>query len=410
MVPLYLPLTLDESDQSADTPIFYSGINVFLEQKSALFREAPAWFHNLLTSRSLLKWAAGKAARTRAADLGEITLSMLRGEEGNQARELGDLITWLKTQPKPDLICLSNALLIGMVRRLKAELGVPIVCMLQGEDGFLDALPESHRAACWKTVAERCAEVDLFLAPSNYFGALMGTRLGLAEERVQVVHNGINLEGYASEVDDPVSQPKKSAPVLGYFARMCPEKGLDTLVDAYIEVRKRGRVKDAKLRVGGGCGPGDQPFVNGLRERLRTAGLLDTVEFCPNLNRADKVAFLRSLSVFSVPARYGEAFGLYVIEAMAAGVPVVQPRTAAFPELIEATGGGVLCEPGDAKALGNLIEELLLNRERARSLGQMGRRAVFERYSAEAMAAGILRAFQQAGRGLVCEPSHNRSR
>src|SRR5882724_6098404 len=341
MVPLYLPLTLDEADQSADTPIFYSGINVFLEQKSALFREAPSWFHNLLTARSLLKLAAGKAARTRAADLGEITLSMLRGEEGNQARELDDLIAWLKTQPKPDLICLSNALLIGMVRRLKAELGVPIVCMLQGEDGFLDALPESHRAACWKTVAERGAEVDLFLAPSNYFGHLMETRLGLAEERVQVVHNGINLEGYGSEGDGPMSRPKNSAPVLGYFARMCPEKGLDTLVDAYIEVRKRGRVKDAKLRVGGGCGPADEPFVNGLRERLRTAGLLDRVEFCPNLNRADKVAFLRSLSVFSVPARYGEAFGLYVIEAMAAGVAVVQPRSAAFPELIEATGGGI---------------------------------------------------------------------
>src|SRR5260370_2275598 len=207
MVPLYLPLTLDESDQSADTPIFYSGINVYLEQKSALFREAPSWFHNLLTSRSLLKWAAGKAAGTRAADLGEITLSMLRGEEGNQARELDDLIAWLKTQPKPDLICLSNALLIGMVHQLKSELGVPIVCMLQGEDGFLDALPESHRAVCWKTVAERSREVDLFLAPSNYFGDLMQTRLGLAEERVQVVHNGINLEGYESEAYRQMSRP-----------------------------------------------------------------------------------------------------------------------------------------------------------------------------------------------------------
>src|SRR6185436_10541544 len=132
--------------------------NVFLGQKSALFREAPAWFHNLLTSRRLLKWAAGKAAGTRAAELGEITLSMLRGEEGNQARELDELIAWLKTQPKPDLICLSNALLIGMVRGLKSELGAPVVCMLQGEDGFLDGLPESHRNTCWQTVAERGAE------------------------------------------------------------------------------------------------------------------------------------------------------------------------------------------------------------------------------------------------------------
>src|SRR5215207_6973794 len=122
MVPLYLPLTLDEEDQSAGTPIFFSGINVYLQQKSALFREAPDWFRNLFTSRSLLKWAAGKAAKTRAEELGDLTLSILRGEEGNQARELEELIAWLKTQPRPDVICLSNVLLIGMVRQLKTEL------------------------------------------------------------------------------------------------------------------------------------------------------------------------------------------------------------------------------------------------------------------------------------------------
>src|SRR5689334_12726206 len=82
MVPLYLPLTLDEDDQSAGTPIFFTGINVYLEQKSALFRHAPGWLHNLFASRPLLKWAAGKTASTRAEDLGEITLSMLRGENG----------------------------------------------------------------------------------------------------------------------------------------------------------------------------------------------------------------------------------------------------------------------------------------------------------------------------------------
>src|SRR2546430_1964139 len=144
MVPLYLPLTLDEEDQSAGTPIFFSGINVYLEEKAAFFRRTPGWFHDLLAAPRLLKWAAGKAAKTRAPDLGELTLSMLRGEEGNQARELTELIAWLKPQPKPDAICLSNALLLGLARRLKSELGAPVVCMLQGEDIFLDALPETH--------------------------------------------------------------------------------------------------------------------------------------------------------------------------------------------------------------------------------------------------------------------------
>ena len=397
MVPLYLPLTLDEENQSAGTPLFFGGISVYLEQKSRLFRGAPGWLHDLVSSPRLLRWAAGKAAKTQAADLGELTLSMLRGEAGNQARELETLIAWLKTQPKPDVLCLSNALLIGMVRRLKAELRVSVACALQGEDFFLDALPESHRAACWQELAQRAAEVDLFIAPSRYFGDLMRERLGLPADRVRVVYNGINLEGYGVEgqkVTPPsILDPHPSPPVLGFLARMCREKGLDTLVEAYIILRQRGRVGALKLRVGGSCGPADEAFVNTLRERLQANGLLGEVEFHPNLDRASKVAMLRSLSVFSVPALYGEAFGLYVIEALAAGVPVVQPRTAAFPELIEATGGGVLCAPGDAQALAEAIEALLLDRARASALGEAGRHAVTERFSAEAMAQATLQLY-----------------
>ena len=281
MVPLYLPLTLDEEDQSAGTPIFFGGINVYLEQKAALFRGAPGWLHDLLASRPLLQWAAGKAAKTRAADLGELTLSMLRGEVGNQAREIEKLIAWLKTQPKPDVICLSNALLIGMARRFKAELRAPVACALQGEDSFLDGLPDTHRTACWRTLAERAAEVDLFIAPSGYYGNLMRERLGLPAERVRVVHNGINLDGYGeggggeSKVQSPKSEIQSAAvPALGFFARMCPEKGLDTLVEAYILLRQRGRAGSLKLRVGGSCGPADEPFFHALRERLRANGLL----------------------------------------------------------------------------------------------------------------------------------------
>jgi glycosyltransferase involved in cell wall biosynthesis len=402
MVPLYLPLTLDEEDQSAGTPIFFGGINVYLEQKASLFRGAPGWLHDLLASRPLLQWAAGKAAKTRAADLGELTLSMLRGEVGNQAREIEQLIAWLKTQPKPDVLCLSNALLIGMARRFKADLRAPVACALQGEDSFLDGLPETHRTACWRTLAERAAEVDLFIAPSGYYGNLMRERLGLPAERVRVVHNGINLDGYGeggggeSKVQSPKSEAQSAGvPALGFFARMCPEKGLDTLVEAYILLRQRGRAGNLKLRVGGSCGPADEPFVHSLRERLQANGLLPDAEFHPNVDRAAKLDFLRSLSAFSVPARYGEAFGLYVLEAMAAGVPVVQPRVAAFPELIEATGGGVLCAADNPRALAEAIEALLLDQAQARALGAAGRRAVFERFSAEAMARAIAEVYRE---------------
>ncbi len=402
MVPLYLPLTLDEEDQSATTPIFFGGVNVFLEQKSRLFSRMPSGLRRLLASRRLLRWAAGRAARTRAAEVGDIMLSMLRGEAGRQARELDELVAWLKTQPRPEVICLSNALLSGLARTLKRELRAPVVCTLQGEDTFLDALPESHRAACWQTLAERAADADLFIAPSRYYAERMTRRLGLPAEKVKVVFNGIKLDGFKVESRESSDQSKSgrwrstlgsrlSAPALGFLARMCKEKGLDSLVAAFIRLKRGGRAGNLKLRIAGSCGPADEPFVKSLRRELAAAGCIGETGFLPNLSRAEKLDFLHSLSFFSVPALYGEAFGLYVIEALAAGVPVVQPRTAAFPELIGATGGGVLCEPGDPEALADAIESLLLNPTRARSLGDAGRRAVFERFSAEAMATETLR-------------------
>ncbi len=408
MLPLYLPLTLDEEDQSAGNPIFFSGINVYLEQKSALFGQTPGWLHQMLASRSLLKLAGAKAAGTRAADLGEITLSMLRGEEGRQARELDELVAWLKTQPKPDVICLSNALLVGMARRVKNELGAPVVCMLQGEDGFLDALPASHRDLCWRAVAERASDVALFISPSKYFAGVMGRRLGVPPERIRVVYNGINLKGYA---------PKRiasDAPVIGFFARMCREKGLDLLVDAYIELRKQDRFKKVQLRIGGSCGPNDEPFVESLKDLLRKTGLLESVEFRPNLTRSQKLEFLESLSLFSVPARYSEAFGLYVIEAMAAGVPVVQPRSGAFTEIVEMSGGGVLCEPEDPVGLADALAELLVNSVRSTELSEAARKAAVELFSAESMAKSTLEVLsivlnQKAATspGLAAVPAHS---
>jgi len=397
MVPLYLPLTLDEDDESAGTPIFFGGINVYLEQKIGLFRKAPRWLRRLLASRKLLAWAGSRAAKTRASDVGDILLSMLRGEEGRQARELEELVTWLKRHGHPQVVCLSNALLLGMLRRLKTELQTRVVCTLQGEDSFLDALPDSHREAAWRLLAERAADVDCFVAPSRYFGDLMASRLGLPAEKVRVVYNGINLDGY--EVQRPKTKVQsQKAPVLGFFARMCREKGLDTLVEAYIHLKHRGKVPRLKLHIGGSCGPADEVFVKSLRKRLAEAGYIGEVNFSPNLSHAEKLAFLEALTVFSVPASYSEAFGLYVLEALAAGVPVVQPRAGAFPELIDATGGGVVCETGDPKELADAIEELLLNPDRARILGEAGCKAVLERFGAEAMARNTLQVFEAAAR------------
>ena len=384
MVPLYLPLTLDEEDQSGDTPIFFNGVNVYLEQQSSFYRNAPRWLHKMVGSKKVLQWAANQVGKTKAEEVGDLTISMLNGEEGNQARELEELINWLVTQPKPDVILLSNSLLLGFTRRLKEALGVPVVCLLQNEAPYIDSMPEELRVQVWKIMTERAREADQFIAPSNFYAGCMREKLKLPEDHLHVIYNGINHEGFDADKIPP------TPPVIGFFSRMCKDKGLDTLVDAFIRLKTNNHIPQLKLKIGGGCGPTDEVFVQRMRERLHARALLGDVEFHPNLSREDKQAFLRSLSVLSVPAQFGEAFGFYVIEAMAAGVPVVQPRCASFPELIEATGGGVVYDHQGPESLANALEKMLHNPSQAKLLGLKARAAVREKFSITKMAEQLV--------------------
>jgi glycosyltransferase involved in cell wall biosynthesis len=387
MIPLYLPMTLDEENQSSGIPVFFSGITVYLEQKFPILGKMPEWLHKQLASPALLKWAGRRAAKTQAAELGQLTLSMIKGEEGNQQREIVELIHYLKYHERPDVISLSNALLAGMVRLLKRELNVPVVCNLQGEDSFLDGLPDSHRQAAWSTLAERCREIDLFIAPSHYFGELMGRRLQIPPEKIKVIYNGIQLNGW-----EPASTPP-DVPVLGYFARMCKEKGLHKLVDAFISLKKRGTIPGLKFHVGGAMGPADEPFVNELKLRLQGNGLLGDVTFFSNITKEQKQQFFRRISVLSVPAEFGEAFGLYLLEAWASGVPVVQPPVASFPELVAETTGGMIAESSSAEGLADSIEQLLRDESRRRELGASAREAVERSFTSAGMAEKMAEAF-----------------
>jgi len=387
MIPLYLPTTLDEENVSPEAPLFYGGVNSYLQQKSKLFRKTPRWIDKLFDSPAMLKVAAGRAGSTQPEDLGDMTLSMLRGEDGNQAKELDRLIEWLKTDGKADVICLSNALLMGMVRRIKRETGAFVAVTLQGEDSFLDGLPEPERSQSWETLAERAQEADAFIAPSRYYADVMAERCQLPKERVHVVPNGILLDGYPTEPRKSLPSP----PVIGFLSRMCPPKGLHTLVDAYLKVKKK--ILDAKLCVIGTQTDFDVPYVEGLQAKIASEGYAADVSWHPNVSREEKVRLLQTLSVLSVPATYGESFGLYVIEAMAAGIPVIQPYQAAFPEIIDATQGGVLYELDTPHQLATTIETLLGDPNNVRDRGEAGRRAVFANYSVEKMAEGVMQVF-----------------
>lgn len=390
MVPLYLPLQADKVEQVSNAPIFFGGVNVYLQQKLSIFRKTPRWIDRWFDSRRLLEWAGRKAGMTNARDLGETTISMLQGEDGRQVKELDRFVDWLVTEPqKPDVVCLSNVLLAGLARRIKQRLGVPVVCLLQDEDGFLDGLTSPYAERAWAVVHERVRDIDAFLAVSKYYGDTMATRLKVDEKKIHVVRMGVELDVYKPYESGP------AVPTIGFLSRMCPERGLDTLVDAFILLKKNAGLRSAKLRVSGGRSVADEPFLRRQQNKLQSAGILGDVEFLHAFERDAKLEFLKTLSVLSVPEPRPVAYGLYVLEALAMGVPVVEPAIGCFPETIAATGGGVLYEPNTAERLAQVMEPLLLDSQAAHRLGAEGRAGVFKAFDIGRTAGEMIGIYEQ---------------
>src|SRR5205085_6656931 len=115
------------------------------------------------------------------------------------------------------------------------------------------------------------------------------------------------------------------------------------------------------------------------------------------------LAFLRSLDVLAVPTTYQEPKGLFVLEALAAGIPVVQPDHGAFPEVLAETQGGLLHRPEDSQHLAQRLHEILTDTDARRRLGTMGQRNVHLSRNAREMAlhtAEVLRTVKdKANRG-----------
>ena len=380
LLPMYLPLQLDEEavNNPVATPLFFGGINVFLQQKFALFRHTPGWFNHLLDHPRLLRRVARHSQMTAASEHGAMTLAMLRVEDSRLGKELDKLSNWLE-EYQPDILCLSTALQAGLIRELKRRLGVKVICCFQGEDGFLDGLPAPFRDACWQELAVRVREADALIAPSGFYANLMTQRLGPAGLTISVLANGINLTDYT-----PLPH-HSGPPVIGFLARLCREKGLVIMVEAFIHLRTVLGQPTARLHLAGAATADNAPLIADLQQRLAAAGLTDQVRWDANISRADKIVMLGSLSMFSVPAIYPEAFGLYVIEAMAAGVPVVQPAAAAFPEIVAQAGVGVLVPPADPVALATAWHELLQQPAQLAAMAIRSRRAAEEFYEVGVM-------------------------
>ncbi|MHC4947598.1 MAG: glycosyltransferase family 4 protein [Planctomycetota bacterium] len=385
MMPLYLPVFSEVEPPPQPPRVFLGGINVYLQHRVPLLAGLPGFVRRWLDAPGLLRWSSKRGDMVDAARHADLAVAVLRGEGGIRAGEISRLLAWLRDHDRPDVVCLCNALLTGLAGPVRRALDVPIVVTLHGEDAYLDALPEPHRATAWEVLRERARDVDAFVAVSDWYGRRMQARLGIDDARLHVVHNGVALDDIPGDAPGPAAGP----PTIGYLARMCREKGLHTLVDAFIELRRRATVDDVRLEVVGVRLGADRRFVAGLETKLREAGCREVVRFHPNVTREEKHDVLRRLHVLSVPATYGEAFGLYVLEAHAFGVPVVQPEHGAFPEVIERTGGGLLCRPDDAGSLADGLERILADPALARTLGESGRRSVANHFNAERMAREV---------------------
>lgn len=388
MVPMYLPLNVDIDGLMGDTPVFYGAINVYLKEKFPFYRHVPQWMEKIFDSESLLQFAAKKAGSTRAEGLEDMTISMLLGEDGRQASELEHMINFLKMHIKPDVVHLSNALLLGLAHRLKHDLGAAVVCSLQDENEWIDPMREEYKQQVWDLMADKAQDVDAFIAASRYYADKSIEQIKLPQDKVHVVYGGISFDGYELAPLD------MNPPAIGYLCRMSEYFGLGIVTEAFIQLKQDPQFQDLKFYATGGYTDDDKPYVLKMQKKLQKAGIWDDVEFIEEFDKANRIKFLKKLSVLSVPVLTGEAFGAYQIEALAAGVPIVQPNIGGYPEFIEATGGGLIYEPNDADHLAAAIKELLLDPDNIRKLGRNGYDHVMQNFSMDQMAENIINVYK----------------
>ena len=394
LLPAYTPLLTDEIDVS-DSRIVFGGINLYLQGKFSLFRST-AILDRFLDHPRLLRWVSRFAVDTDPANLGPMTRDMFLGSVGPFRREMNKLLELLR-EIRPGIVHLTNSMLASMAEPIKRHLGAPVICSLQGEADFLDGLPEPFRSECHELLGQHADHIDRFVAPCKDQADAMARILGRSADRVETILPGIAVENFGER-----NRSEDGRFVVGFLARVSPEKGLDILADAVERLRSRHPDRRVELRVAGWRADNMAKYLDGLREHC-------DFEDLGYLSRSEKIEFLAGLDAFSVPATYRASKGLYVLEALASGVPVVQPRIGAFPELVEATNGGYLCNPGDSRDLASKLELLMADGVASAQRGAGARRIVHAEFHASRMATDTLNLYERVA-GCAPAPSRGSAR
>ena len=401
LVPTYTPLTTDEAGAAIDR-VFLGGINVYLQQRIGLLRYLPRWLDRWLSHPRLLRRFTAGPRRTDPRRLGDLTLSVLRGTSGRQAKEFRHLVEWIVRQ-RPDVVDLSNLLIAGCLPELRRRLDIPLLVTLQGDDLFLDKLPAAHREPALQRLRELSRLADGLIVYTEFYRRRVQELFELPEERLHTVPLGIDTTDFAADdfegerqVDESAAAGRNetSRPMVGYLARLCPEKGFDRFVDLLLALRRLPGLEGIRGEALGSWGDEGLEYIERQRARVAQAGAdPELLAVHVHATRAEKLAFLRRIDCLCVPTRYEEPKGLYVLEALAAGVPVVLPAHGAFPELIGALGGGLLVPPDDLEGAVRAVAGLLRDGARRAELGARGRRAVLQHRSSDAMARATLRVY-----------------
>lgn len=387
-IPMYLPLFADEHDIT-DIPIFYGAISTYLKQVYPIFRKAPKWFDKLLNSKPMMKIAASMAGSTRAKGLEDMTISMLLGEQGEQKEELDKMVEWIVEHCKPDIIHISNALLLGLAKKLKEKTGVPVLCSLQDEDVWVDAMQPRFQQKIWDLMHDRSEDVDALVAVSNFFALKMKEKMSLPSEKVHTFYLGVDTEDYPYI---PIEEKPRN---VGYISRMCHKDGFDIVVDAFIELRKKPGFKDVNLIATGGLTGDDKKFLKEQKQKIKANNLEDSFEIIEEFEGDTRQTFFKKVSMVSVPVRIGEAFGMYLLESMASGIPVVQPALGAFPEIIEISGGGETYMPNTPEKLSETWAELLNNPDKLAEYSRAGVEGTKENFNIHSHAAEIIGLYEK---------------
>ena len=398
LVPVYTPIRTDEPDVSEER-LFIGGIDLYLRHQWRWFRSLPRWATRWLDRPGLVRRAARRSVETDATRLGPLTLTMLTGAEGPLRPHVRELVDWLRNE-RPSVVNLSNLLIGGCLPEIKRQLDVPVVVTLQGDDLFLDQLSPEYRTKVLKRLRELARSVDRFVVFSEFYQRKMRELLRVPDSRFDRVPLGIDVSDWTGLTRVPEAD---RAPTVGYLARAAPEKGLGVLIDAWIHLKRDSVSGDAgsrelrqwRLAVAGWKSEPERPYVLEQRQKLAEAGLEGEVSWWGEVDREQKRAFLASIDLLCVPATYAEPKGLFVLESLAAGVPVLVPAHGAFPEMLSELGGGWLIPRAEPDEVSEALGQRLADRSALRRVGEAGRDRVVRLRTAERMAQATLEAYRQ---------------